>query len=97
MMACAGCRRDEHPGSSRQLLQQRLRLFQIERIEALGEPAVDRSEQLAGLIPLALIAPESGKAGSGAQFGVFCTLPSRDAECLMIVLLGSSLVAGGIQ
>jgi hypothetical protein len=33
-------------------------LFQIERIEALGKPAVDRSEKLAGLISLALIAPE---------------------------------------
>ena len=32
--------------------------LQIERVEALGEPAVDRSEKIAGLIPLALIAPE---------------------------------------
>ena len=39
--------------SSRQLLQQRLGLFQVERIEPFGEPAVDRSEKLASLIPLA--------------------------------------------
>jgi len=32
-----------------QLVQLRLRLLQIERVEAFGEPAVDRSEQLAGL------------------------------------------------
>jgi hypothetical protein len=33
--------------------EQRLGLFQIERVEAFGEPAVDRSEKLAGLIRLA--------------------------------------------
>jgi hypothetical protein len=37
------------------LVEQRLRLFQIECVEALGEPAIDRREKLAGLIPLALI------------------------------------------
>src|SRR4029077_12705352 len=33
-------------------------LFQVGRVEALGNPAIDWSERLAGLIPLALIAPE---------------------------------------
>ena len=41
--------------SSGQLVKQRLRLFQIERVKPFGEPAVDRSEKLAGLIPLALM------------------------------------------
>jgi hypothetical protein len=35
--------------SSSKLIEQRLGLFQIERIEPLSEPAVDRSEQIAGL------------------------------------------------
>jgi hypothetical protein len=39
----------------RQLIEQRLRLFQIERVEAFGEPAVDRSEQFASLLRLALV------------------------------------------
>jgi hypothetical protein len=39
-----------------QLIEQRLRLFQIERVEAFSEPAVDRSEKIAGLIRLTLIA-----------------------------------------
>jgi hypothetical protein len=39
-----------------QLIEQRFSLLQVERIEALGEPAVERSEKIAGLIPLALIA-----------------------------------------
>jgi hypothetical protein len=37
------------------------------RVKALGKPAVDRSEKLARLIPLALIAPETGHAHRGAQ------------------------------
>ena len=41
-----------------QLVEQGLSLLQIERVEALGEPAVDRCEQIASLIPLALITPE---------------------------------------
>ena len=36
------------------LVEQRLCLFQIERVEAFGDPAVDRSEKIAGLIRLAL-------------------------------------------
>jgi hypothetical protein len=35
-----------------QLIEQRLGLFQIERVEAFGELAVDRSEKIAGLIRL---------------------------------------------
>jgi hypothetical protein len=34
-------------GSGIQLIEQLLRLFQIERIKAFAEPAVDRSEKLA--------------------------------------------------
>ena len=41
--------------------QQRLGLFQIERIKTLGEPAVYRSEKIAGLIPLTLIAVTCAK------------------------------------
>ena len=44
-----------------QLVKQRLGVLQIERVEAFGEPAVERSERIAGLIPLALIALEPAK------------------------------------
>ena len=40
-----------------QFVKQGFRVLQIERVEALGEPAVDRSEKITGLFPLALIAP----------------------------------------
>jgi hypothetical protein len=42
---------------SSQLLQQRLRFLQIARLVTLGKPAVDRSEKLASLFALTLIAP----------------------------------------
>ena len=54
--------------SSGQLVEQRLSLLQIARVKPFGEPAVDRSEKLASLIPLALIAPEPCHAHGGAQF-----------------------------
>jgi hypothetical protein len=37
--------------SAAQLIEQRLRLLQIERIEAFGEPAEDLSEKSASVIP----------------------------------------------
>ena len=48
---------------SPQLLQQRLRLFQIGRVKALGEPAADGREEIAGFGVAALVATEAG-AGS---------------------------------
>ena len=45
-----------------QLVQQRLRLFQVECVEALVEPAVDRSEKIAGLPSLCL---DSARGGLG--------------------------------
>jgi hypothetical protein len=48
-----------------QLIKQRLRLFQVERVEAFGEPAVDRREKIASFLPFALIAPEPRHAHRG--------------------------------
>jgi len=65
---------------SRQLVEQRLGIFQIARVEAFGEPAIDRSEKIAGLIPLALIAPEPRHARRRAQFQGLCLLLARSRE-----------------
>jgi hypothetical protein len=43
-----------------QLVERGLSLFQVARVEAFAEPAVDRREKLAGLLPFALIAPQPG-------------------------------------
>ena len=51
-----------------QLIEQRLRLSQNRGAEALGEPAVDRRQQIAGFQTLAVVAPQPGEASRGAQF-----------------------------
>jgi hypothetical protein len=43
-----------------ELLQQRLRFSQVERVEALGEPAIDRGQKIVGLLSPALVAPKTG-------------------------------------
>src|SRR5215471_17167191 len=73
-------------GSSRQFVQQRLRLFQIPRVKPFGEPAEDRSEKLARLIALALIAPEPRHAHCGAKFPGFCLLPARNCKRSLEIL-----------
>jgi hypothetical protein len=47
---------------SRQLVEQGPRLFQIGRIEAFGEPAVDRGEKVAGFRAATLAAAEPSEA-----------------------------------
>ena len=42
-------------------VEQRLRLLEVGRVEALGEPAVDRGEQVAGFGMAALVAAEPGE------------------------------------
>jgi len=51
---------------SGQLVEQRLCLFQIGGVEALGEPAVDGCEQVAGFSMAALVAAHPGEAHGGA-------------------------------
>ena len=42
-----------------EFLQQRLSLLEVGRVEALGEPAIDLRQQLAGLSALALALPQA--------------------------------------
>jgi hypothetical protein len=57
--------REHHLG---QLLEQRLGLLQVERVEPFGEPVVDGREEIAGLVSFALIAPLPRHAHRGTQF-----------------------------
>src|SRR5690349_17622958 len=50
-----------------QLVEQRLRLFQINRFESFSKPAVDRSKQFARFAQLDLVAPKTGQASGGAE------------------------------
>jgi hypothetical protein len=54
--------------SLRQLIEQRLCFVEIGGVEALGEPAVDRREKVAGFGVAALVAAQPGEACGGAQF-----------------------------
>ena len=51
-----------------QVIEQRFRFLQIEPVEAFDEPAIDRSEEFPGFIPLTLIVPQPRHAHRCAQF-----------------------------
>src|SRR5712692_9274142 len=61
-------------------LEQRLGLFEIGRVEAFGEPAVDRPEMVAGLIFPPLSAQEASQADGGAQLEPAGALVSRHRQ-----------------
>ena len=44
---------------SRQLFQQHLRLLEVHRLKALGEPAIDRRQEVTGCGVLALLLPQA--------------------------------------
>src|SRR5580704_16060114 len=65
-----------------QLLQHRLGLFQVERVEAFSEPAVDRREDVVGLGAPTLITPEPREACRGAKLKRLCLLRACDRKRL---------------
>src|SRR5262249_55523935 len=71
-----------------QLVEQRLCLLEIGSIEAFGEPAVDRREQIAGFGAAALVAAEPGEAHGGTQLPEFGLLLSGDPQGFAIEFLG---------
>src|SRR5215831_1899276 len=68
------------PNEPSKLVEQCLGLLQNGRIEALSEPAIGRSEEIAGGIALALLAPEPGKTDRGAQLPELRALLLRDVD-----------------
>jgi hypothetical protein len=63
-----------------QLLQQRFRLLQIARVEPFCEPPVNRSQEFARLLRLALVAKKTREARGGAEFPGFGLLLASDGE-----------------
>jgi hypothetical protein len=55
----------------RQLVQQRLRVLQVRRIETFGEPVVDWIEQITRFRALALVAPESARLTDARSWNSF--------------------------
>src|SRR3989442_15167612 len=54
--------------SLRQLVEQRLGLLEVRGVKALGEPVIDRRQQVVGLGPLALLLPQAAQARRRPQF-----------------------------
>ena len=77
---------------SRQLLQQRLRVLEVGGVKALGEPAVDRRQQLLGLRPFALLLPQPAQAQRGAEFVGFGLLLLGNGQGLAQARFGVSLL-----
>jgi len=59
-------------------LKQRLGFDEVGGVEALGKPAQDRCEQVAGIAAAALAAVEPGQVCRGAQFERSGVLALRD-------------------
>src|SRR6516165_2874741 len=53
---------------SAQLVEQRFGVLQIGSVEAFGEPAIDRCQEVARCEALALVAPQPRETRCGAQF-----------------------------
>ena len=65
-----------------QVVEECLRVPQIARGEAFGEPGVERGEEGAGGVALALALPEPRQAGGGAQLERLGLLPPGDLQGL---------------
>src|SRR5437870_4194248 len=76
------------PSGAPEFVEQRLCVFEIGRVEAFGEPAVDRGEKIAGFGVTALVAAEPGEARGGAQFPELGPLLLSDAQRFAIQFLG---------
>src|SRR5262245_6549383 len=63
-----------------QRVQQGLRFLQVEGVKALGEPAVDRRQQLVGFRTPVLLLPQARQAHSGAQFQGLGLLAAGDLQ-----------------
>src|ERR1700722_8448141 len=61
--------------------------FKSRVFKPLRKPPVNRSEQFARLLHLALIAPEACEAHSGAKFPRFCMLLACDGERMLKIAL----------
>jgi hypothetical protein len=68
-------------------VEQFLRILQIARVEAFGEPPINRSKQFASFLRLPLITPEAREAYCGAEFSGFCLLLARDLKGALEVRL----------
>ena len=77
-----------------QLVEQRLCVFEVGGVEAFGEPAVDRREQVERFGAATPVAAEPGEARGGAQFPEFGLLLSGNAQATPVAS-GEALLRRG--
>src|SRR5215472_3491514 len=77
---------------SSQLFQQRLGLLQVGGVKALGEPAIDRRQQVVSFGALALLLPQATETRGGAQFPGFRTLVLGDRHGVLEASFSFTLV-----
>src|SRR6266446_406580 len=68
---------------SGQCIKQCSSLLEVSGVKPLGEPAVDRCEQVVGFGALALLLPEARQAHSGAQLQRFRLLAAGNVQGLL--------------
>src|SRR5262245_9465804 len=69
------------------LSQQGARVFQVRQVEALGEPVVNRSEQVTSFRMAPHILPQTSQAGCSPQLPGFGPLVLRNVKTAKITLL----------
>ena len=76
----------------RQFLQQGFGVLQVRRIKSLRKPTVHGREQVIGVLALALVLPQAGQAGVGAEFPRFGLLVASDIKGLAEAVFGLGLI-----
>ena len=71
-------------------MEQGLGFLQVQRVETLGEPAIDRGEKIVGLLPFALIAPINDQLGTQLT-------PTDGAFVCIALLMGLALVIDKLE
>jgi hypothetical protein len=55
-------------------------VLQVERVETLSEPAVDRGQKIVGLLRIPSITPQPSQARRGAKLPGLCLLLASDGD-----------------
>ncbi len=71
------------PLSSSQCVEQRPGVLQVSRIKSLGEPAIDRCEQIRGFLALALALPQPAQAYGRTQLPRLGLLTASNSQGLL--------------
>ena len=80
-----------------QLFEQGFGFLKISRVKALGEPAIERRQQLIGGGPLTLLLPQPTQTHRGAQFQRFRLLAVSYSESLVKTHLSRSVRGRGAK